>query len=191
MTVLDLGAGDSAPGPTVVCLGFFDGVHRGHAQLVKRAAQIARQQGVLACVHTFSRMPARVLQPQRDILELTPLAEKQALLASMGVEVLAVSPFDEATRTMSARRFFDEILVDRLHARHIVAGFHHHFGARGEGDTDTLRALCRAAEVNLDVVPPVTLEDGELISSTAIRNAIREGDFDKASRMLGREWKSG
>lgn len=170
---------------TVVCLGFFDGVHIGHAQLIARAQAIAAENAWHTCVHTFETMPARVLRPQADVLELTPLAEKAALLASAGVEILAVSQFLE-TMPMRAEAFFDEILLQALHARHIVAGFHHHFGFQGEGDVEMLKAYCARAGVGLDIIAPVTMPDGELVSSTAIRKAIRDGDRGKAERMLGR-----
>lgn len=189
MNTVFLDAGGTVDVPTVVCLGFFDGVHLGHVSLVRRAQQVAPRGELAVCVHTFDAMPARVLQPEADILELTPLAEKAALLDALGVDILAVSHFDAGTSQMRAQAFFDHTLLLQLHARHIVAGFHHRFGYRGEADAQALEAFCAQAGIGLDIIAPVTLDSGELISSTAIRAAIRAGDTQKASRMLGRSWR--
>ena len=187
MTVL-LDAGGSMSAPTVVCLGFFDGVHLGHASLIKRAREIAQHEDLSVCVHTFDAMPARVLSPGADILELTPRDKKAALLEGLGVDILAVSHFDAGTSQMRAQDIFDHTLLLQLCARHVVAGFHHRFGCRGEADVERLRAFCERAGIGLDIIAPVTLDTGELISSTAIRTALRAGDAKLASRMLGWRW---
>lgn len=171
---------------TVVCLGLFDGVHIGHAKLIERAKEIAGQRMLWVCAHTFSPMPSRVLQPESDIRELTSFTEKAALLESLGVDILAVSHFTEAMMRMRAKAFFYEILVEKLHGKHLVAGFHHRFGYHGEGDTEWLRAACGEAGIGLSIVRPVTLPGGELVSSTAIRKYLDAGDFEKAEQMLGR-----
>lgn len=186
MTTIELAKTKRLDGDTVVCLGFFDGVHLGHAQLVARAVEIGRQNGLAVCVHTFDQMPARVLNPQAQITELTPLPHKAALLAALGVDILAISAFCD-TVNLSPGAFFSQILEGKLRARHIVCGFHHRFGHRGEGDVALLGRLCAQAGIGLDVIEPVTLPDGELISSTAIREAIRAGDRAKVARMLGRD----
>lgn len=172
--------------PTVVCLGFFDGVHIGHAALVRRALEAAEAKRLSVCVHTFDVMPSQVLRPQTALSEMTPLAEKAVLLKALGVDILAVSRF-AGTMHMRAAAFFEDVLRHALHAEHIVAGFHHHFGCRGEGDAALLASLCRQAGIGLDIIEPVLLEDGELVSSTAIRSALAQGDLEKARRMLGRD----
>lgn len=174
--------------PTAVCLGFFDGVHIGHVELVRRAQDVARDAGLDVCVHTFDQMPVKVLQPSVETLELTPLPQKARLLEDLGVDVLAISAFEQTVH-MRAEVFFHDILLGRLAARHIVAGFHHRFGWRGEGDVDMLGRLCEQAGIGLDIVAPVTLDSGELISSTAIRRAVQEGDLKRAEQMLGRPYR--
>lgn len=171
--------------PTVVCLGFFDGVHIGHAELIRQGVEIAQAQGFDTCVHTFDEMPARILKPEEPVQELTPLPRKAELLAALGVKLLAVSAFEKA-RHMRAADFFQDTLLDRLKARHIVSGFDHRFGYRGEGDVAMLRQLCDAAGIGLSVITPVKTAEGELVSSTAIRGALAAGDFALAERMLGR-----
>ena len=172
---------------TVVCLGFFDGVHIGHKRLVDRAKEIARMEKLLVCVHTFATMPQLVLHPERPAFELTTLSEKEALLSESGVDLLAVSRFTEDLMHMRAKDFFDAILLCKLRARHIVVGFHHRFGYKGEMDAKGLSKLCEEAGIGLSVIKPVRLPDGSLVSSSAIRFCLAKGEWDKAEAMLGRK----
>lgn len=164
----------------VVCLGFFDGVHRGHAALLHTVRQIADQKGLLVCAHTFSNAPA----PKAFLL--TTLSERVALLRQAGADTVVVSPFDDQMRHMSGQEFFDRVIMEKLHAVHIVCGEDHRFGYRGACGVAELRAMCRARGVGLTVVPPVTLPDGRRVSSSAIRQAIADGDIPLAEEMLGR-----
>lgn len=188
MRLLNLDAQERPKGKTVVCLGFFDGVHRGHAQLVRQAMDIASANGWLSCVHTFAQMPIKIIKPSLQVLEITPLTEKARLLHALGVDIVAVSRFDSAMASMHAKPFFENILLDQLHAAHIVAGFHHRFGYHSEADTKVLAELCNVHGVGLTIVPPVRMEDGLLVSSTAIRTAIEKGDMVLASSLLGRPY---
>lgn len=187
MMLLRLDDGDVVRQDSVICLGFFDGVHLGHQSLIRQAVAVGAEKGLAVCVHTFDRMPQRALRPQAAIIELTPLAEKAALLEAQGVDVLAVSRFEAPLIQMSAEAFFHRILVQALRARHVVAGFHHRFGHRGEGDADRLQRLCEEQNIGLSIMPPVRLTDGTLVSSTAIREALASGDDNYAARMLGRD----
>ncbi len=183
MKIIRLDTKSVLPLPTAVCLGQFDGVHRGHQALIRAASDIARAQGLTLCVHTFDPSPASLLHPETS--ELTSLDEKTALLASLGVELCAVSAFDDALRRTPGEVFFREILLSRLRAAQLIASFHHRFGAGGDTDVHRLTDLCAASGVGLTIVPPVTLADGTLISSTAIRQALAGGDFGRAREMLG------
>ena len=174
--------------PTVVCLGFFDGVHIGHQRLIERAKNVSRAQGLRVCVHTFAQMPVKVMRPSLAVKELTPLPEKAALLEKLGVDIVAVSNFDESMMHMRAADFFRDILIEKLCTKHIVAGFHHRFGFHGEANVEALSGLCQAAGVGLSVIPPITLENGELVSSTAIRRLLALGNTQKAEAMLGRPY---
>lgn len=165
---------------SVVCLGFFDGVHRGHLQLVQTARQIADTQGFRVVVHTFDHAPGN------KGAELTTLREREALLLAAGADEVAVSPFDENMRHMSGEDFFRQVVLERLKARHVVCGDDHRFGYRGDWGVKELGALCAEAHVGLTVLPPVTLPNGQRISSTAIRQALAAGDYILAEAMLGR-----
>ncbi|MBR6187088.1 MAG: adenylyltransferase/cytidyltransferase family protein [Clostridia bacterium] len=170
-----------ANAPCVACLGFFDGVHRGHLQLLKTARKAADQEGLTVCVHTFDRAPG-----DKDFA-LTTLEERKKLLLAAGADQVWVSDFDERMRHMSGEEFFQKVVLGQLNARHVVCGDDHRFGYRGACGVKELRAMCEKAGVLLSVVPPVTLENGERISSTAVRRAIMNGDIALAERMLGRK----
>lgn len=172
--------------PSVVCLGYFDGVHLGHLALLDAAGEISRGDGLTLCVHTFDRSPAQVTHPEARMAMLTTNGEKEALLDAAGCQVLAYSVFSDAMRRMSGRAFFEEILLGKLRAKAIVAGYDHRFGFMGGTDVEGLRRLCDERDVKLRVVKQVTLPSGEVISSTAVRQALSAGDIPLAEAMLGR-----
>lgn len=190
LTIFDLDKQLDLPEKTVICLGFFDGVHIGHARLIQTALQVAAAQSLRVCVHTFAEMPLRYFCASEAIHEITPLAEKARLFESLGVDILAVSHFDHQMAHMRAADFFQDILIHRLRAAHIVVGFHHRFGYQSEADTEALASLCEAHGVGLSIVPPVYTQSGGLVSSTAIREAIARGDFYQAEEMLGRPYSA-
>ena len=171
---------------SVVCLGYFDGVHLGHRALLSAAADIGAKNGWLVCVHALDRSPMQVLHPEQSILQLTTPEEKARLFEAAGADVLAVTPFNDRVRHMPGKVFFEEILRRRLQAKAIVVGDDHRFGYRGDTDVTKLRALCDASGVSLTVVPRISLPDGTVISSSAIRAALAEGRLDQAQAMLGR-----
>lgn len=173
-------------GETAVCLGTFDGVHLGHQALVGQTVSAARAQGLIPCAYTFDLPPASVFARAGKIQVLSTLEEKAMLLQSHGIELVAYSHFDMSVAEKSAEQFFEDILIKTLHARHVVIGFHYHFGQKARGDAQYMRTLCEKAGVGLSVVPPVRLPEGELVSSTAIREYLFKGDRAGAQRMLNR-----
>ena len=186
MIICDTSAMRKLTCPTAVCLGYFDGVHRGHLALMSEAVRIAGEKHLTVAVHMLDRSPASVLHPEQPVEQLTSLTEKAAIFASHGCEILAVSPFDDRLRTMPGKIFFEEILLGRLNARAIIVGDDHRFGYKGDTGAETLRSLCGERGITLSVVPRIALPDGTVISSSAIRQAIRQGDFARAEEMLGR-----
>lgn len=173
-------------GRTAVCLGTFDGVHLGHQALVGETVSAARAQGLIPCAYTFDLPPASVFARNGQVQVLSTLEEKAKLLHDHGIELVAYSHFDMAVAAKSAEAFFEDILVKTLHARHVVIGFHYHFGQKARGDAQYMRTLCEKAGISLSVVEPVRLPEGELVSSTAIREYLRLGDRLGAQKMLNR-----
>ncbi len=173
--------------PTAVCLGVFDGVHLGHRRLIDETLAVAEKKGLQEIVHTYDPLPISVLRPHKVICELTPLRRRLQLLEAAGIGIAAVSRFDKELQHMPGSVFFDEVLLNKLNARHIIAGFNHRFGFHADTDIERLRALCRKAGVGLSVIQPVYASGGQLISSTAIREALLRGDIALAGEMLGRE----
>ena len=161
--------------PRTVALGMFDGLHSGH-----RAVIAAALRGVGRCaVYTFD--PATVTTKPGNC-RLMETEELCARLEKLGVQDVFTADF-AAVKDMTPARFVTEILVELLHADSVVCGFNYRFGAGGVGDTDTLTTLCAAQGITVTVVPPTTVE-GETVSSTAIRQALADGDMAKARRML-------
>ena len=186
MRVIDTGDALAPLPGCAVCLGFFDGVHRGHMALVERAKAIARREGLLVCVHALDRSPYQVLHPEAHVPQLTTPEDKIRLFAEAQVDVLAVTRFEEHIRRMPGRVFFRDILLGKLNARAIVVGDDHRFGYRGDTGSAELGVLCGDAGIAPAVVPRVTLADGSVISSSAIRAALERGDLERAEEMLGR-----
>ena len=172
--------------PTVVCLGVFDGVHLGHLRLIHTAIELAKKTGYEALVHTYSPEPFYVLYPSQRQLELTDLQDRVRLFEKAGVQNVAVSRFTREMQHESGKQFFYEILINKLNAKSIVVGFNHRFGYKGDTDVEKLARLCEENHTELQVIGPVKTESGQLISSTAIRNALLTKDYALAEEMLGR-----
>ena len=167
--------------PSVVCLGFVDGVHLGHLALIEAAKEAAREKGLKICVHTFDQPPGQ------KKAALTSLEEREALLKNAGADEIAVSIFDDNMRHMPGEEFFQKIVVEKLNARHIICGDDHRFGYMGACGVKELQEMCRENGIGLTIVSPVTLDNGMRISSTAIRRALQEGNLELAEKMLGRK----
>lgn len=170
----------------VVCLGFFDGVHLGHLKLLKAAQEIKKRAGYTVCVHTYSVPPVTLIYPGRPYFELTTLKEKIQMLLENGADTVAVSLFNQALMQMDGAEFIDQELGRRLNVQHLVVGFDHRFGFQAKTGVEELKLLCAERGIGLTVVEPVRTEDGSVISSSAIKTALRNGDIRLAEQMLGR-----
>ena len=186
MRVINTGTAEGQLTGSVVCLGYFDGVHKGHQALIEAARRIAERENLLCCVHALDRSPAQALHPDRYIPQLTDMEEKIRLFAEAQVDVLAITTFNDHVRHLPGQVFFEDILLGILNAKAIVVGDDHRFGYRGDTGSEELRCMCEQAGVFLTVVPRVRLIDGTVISSSAIRTALEQGDLQRAQEMLGR-----
>jgi riboflavin kinase / FMN adenylyltransferase len=168
-----------------VALGNFDGVHRGHAAVI-RAAHTARPDVPLA-VLTFEPHPREVFRPDDPPFRLTLSAERADALAALGVDVLYEIPFNHAFSLMSAEDFVTEVLHNGIGARHLVCGADSAFGHRRGGGTEFLVERAEALGMGVTLVSPVTDAGGPL-SSTRIRRTLQDGYPERATADLGRPW---
>jgi riboflavin kinase/FMN adenylyltransferase len=185
---------DSVPagwGRSVVTIGVFDGVHRGHQQILGHAVKKARAAGVPAVVVTFDPHPSEVVRPGSHPAVLTEPGRKADLMAALGVDALCVIPFTVDFSRLSAETFVHDILVDTLHASLVVVGENFRFGHKAAGDVTLLTRLGRTFGFRVEAAPLVASEEanggGETVySSTYIRSLIAAGDVAGASAALGR-----
>lgn len=173
-------------GPTVVTIGNFDGVHRGHRLVLDRARTAAGRVGpdVPVVVVTFEPHPMAVLAPDRAPVALTTMAQRTRLLAATGDEHVLVLPFDRTMAAWSPEEFVRRVLVDRLHAAVVVVGANFRFGHRASGDVDTLRRLGERLGFTVDGLDLVGGDPPW--SSTVVRQALDRGDVETATAVLGR-----
>lgn len=169
----------------VIALGNFDGFHVGHQAVVARAIDRARAQGRPAIVATFDPHPVRLFVPDAPWFRLTSLDQRERLFAAAGADAMFVFAFDRAMAAKSAEAFV-EMLVDDMGVSGVVTGEDFTFGRGRTGNVEILRTLCAARGVTAEAVAPVTDEDGAIISSSRIREALAAGDCAAATRLLSR-----
>jgi riboflavin kinase / FMN adenylyltransferase len=176
---------------TALTVGSFDGVHRGHQDVLRQLVARARELGVHSMLVTFDPHPLEVVNPAAAPRLLTVGDEKLEVLAESGIDFVAVLPFTSALAAFSAERFVDEILLERFRMHDLLMGYDHRFGHNRSGDAATMRRLGAERGFQVSVVPPVTVNGGQSVSSTGIRRAVAGGDLDGASRGLGRYYSLG
>jgi riboflavin kinase/FMN adenylyltransferase len=171
-------------GRTVATIGNFDGVHRGHQHVLRRAREVAHGLGDLpVVVVTFDPHPVAVLRPHLAPAMLTTMEGRAALLAEAGADDLLVVPFDREVAAWSPERFVTDVLVDALHVRAVVVGANFRFGTRASGDVATLVRLGREHGFSAE---GIALDGGPQVwSSTYIRAALASGDVEAATQALG------
>ncbi len=169
---------------TVIALGMFDGVHRGHRALLRGAAALAKSCGAEPVCYTFETHPAALFGA--DVSYLISADQRRRALLANGVTKVEMVPFTRALADLSPRSFVERMLETYALAA-VVVGFNYTFGRGGAGTPDTLAALGREYGFGTKVVPPV-LEDGEPISSTRIRRALAAGELEAACALLGRPY---
>jgi riboflavin kinase/FMN adenylyltransferase len=173
---------------TVITVGTFDGVHRGHQDLLARLVDRAHSRGLSSVVLTFDPHPLEVVNPRAAPALLTVGNEKLEVIAESGIDYLVVMPFTAALSKLSAEDFVVDVLQTRYGMRELLIGHDHGFGRGRAGDTDVLRALGGQRDFRVEVVEPVTGSDGRPVSSTFIRRAVAGGDLVRAELGLGRAY---
>lgn len=179
---------DSVPsgwGRSVVTIGVFDGVHRGHQAIIGHAVKRAHDLGLQSVVMTFDPHPAEVVRPGSHPAVLTEPGRKAELIEALGVDALCVVPFTPAFSQLSPNEFVHDVLVRSLHTAAVVVGDNFRFGHRAAGDVGLLESLGRTFGFTVEDAPLVS-EDGLVFSSTYIRSCVDAGDVRAASAALGR-----
>jgi riboflavin kinase / FMN adenylyltransferase len=172
----------------VVALGNFDGVHRGHQVLLQRAGEHAKALGAPLVVLTFEPHPRRFFVPDTAPFRLTLPSAKVRLLAQYGVQAVLAQLFDADFAALPADAFIDDVLLKGLGARHVVCGYDFTFGARRSGNVERLRKQGKAKSFGVTILDPV-MHEGEIYSSTRIREALRAGWVSEAADLLGHSWE--
>ncbi len=168
----------------VIALGFFDGVHLGHAALLRRAAEEAAARGVTSAVFTFDRVPKEVVTGIPCPLINSPEDRRDLIRRLYGIQEVIMVPFDHEMMTTSWQDYITEILVKRHHAVHLVAGHDHHFGHKNQGSPELLVQKCAELGLGCDIIPQVSI-GGITVSSTYIRRLVELGQIQRANRFLG------
>ena len=172
-------------GATAVTIGKYDALHLGHRALLNNLVAAADEQQLTAVVVTFKNHPFDVLRPGETPRQIIGATQKSFQLAESGVAAVLNLDFDERLASMSAADFVQQIIVDALGAKVVMVGEGFKFGAGGSGDCETLASLAAKHGYAFRAVERYVL-DGEVVSTSAIRNALDAGDIAKAARMLGR-----
>lgn len=167
---------------TIYALGFFDGVHAGHAALLKACRELADEKGCRAGVVTFAGHPDTLVRGQTPPLINTP-ADRKKLLCRLHIDTVVELPFDRAMMTMPWQDFL-RLLLEKYNAAGLVCGHDFRFGNRGQGSTALLQEFCQRENIPCAVVPEQKI-DGITVSSTHIRTLLEKGEMEQAVRFLG------
>jgi len=173
--------------PSAIALGFFDGLHIGHTELIKRCVEFAKESGLSADVFTFRDHPKNILGGNILIPRLITEADKLFGLENLGVDRVFDFDFTDDFHAMTPEGFARDLLKGLFSAEAVFCGFNFHFGANASGNPDTLKELGRAFGFETQVLEPVYIS-GRLVSSSLIRRCINSGDVEPAGRLLGRDY---
>jgi len=169
--------------PTSATIGNFDGVHIGHKKIISSVKKEAVEKGLSSCVITFHPHPQKVLQ-NIDVPLLVPIGERLKLLEREGVDYVACYTFTRELSKISAKDFITDTLVGKLNLKHLIVGPDFSFGRKREGNARLLKIMGEEYGFETKVLGP-TLIDDEVVSSSAVRNLVRDGNVKKASKFLG------
>jgi riboflavin kinase/FMN adenylyltransferase len=179
--------GESRKG-TVVTIGNFDGMHRGHQEILRRVIEHAREKGLMPAVLTFFPHPVRVLRPSEAPSLLMTLDQRLAAFDAAGIDAALVLSFNELLSKTSAEDFVQTYLVDAMRAQKVLVGENFRFGYRQQGDVKALENFGKSWRFQAEVVPSLRV-DGVVVSSSAVREAVRQGQMQDAERLLGRPFE--
>jgi riboflavin kinase/FMN adenylyltransferase len=172
-------------GPAIVTVGNFDGVHRAHAKVLRRIVERAKEEKFKAVAVAFEPHPVRILRPDSTLKLLTPTQEKLRLLEGCGLDAVLLLPFTRDLSLLTPRQFAERILKKKLHAREVHEGENFRFGHKAAGNVALLRDFGEEMGFGVVVYPEMRLR-GETVSSSRVRQLLREGEAGRARHLLGR-----
>ncbi|MBQ3521088.1 MAG: riboflavin biosynthesis protein RibF, partial [Firmicutes bacterium] len=176
--------------PTVIALGNFDGVHRGHQEIINRTVKSAEAGGLKSAVFTFSNHTRTLLEKVPTVKNINYPEEKAAIMEEMGVDYLFNIPFTPEILNMSPEEFIDEILIKKFRIREAYCGFNYHFGHKAEGNPEVLMRAGMKKGFGIHIQEPFTIDD-IVVSSTYIRKLIEEGRMEECAKFMGRLYSIG
>lgn len=173
---------------SAVTIGNFDGLHLGHQTMLRQLVSIARDRDLSSCVVTFEPHPREFLNPQNAPARLSSLRDKLDSMKSLGIEHVHICNFNPTLAQMPATRFIEQVLLDGLRMEYLLIGDDFRFGAQRAGDFALLQNYGAARNYSLEAMHSIST-DGSRISSTAVRDALANGHFDAAQRLLGHPYQ--
>jgi riboflavin kinase/FMN adenylyltransferase len=174
-------------GPTVLSVGNFDGIHRGHQYVLRRLTERARELNARSLVLTFDPHPIRILRPDHAPPLLTPLPQKLKLLDKTGIDAVLVLPFSRDLSLMPPYEFAEEIISSALHAVEVHEGFNFHFGHKKEGNVERLKEYGRKLGFQVVIYQAMQYR-GHILSSSDVRRLVQAGEMARARHLLGRSF---
>ncbi|MCR1898101.1 bifunctional riboflavin kinase/FAD synthetase [Irregularibacter muris] len=173
--------------PSVVALGYFDGIHLGHQELIMAAKKIAVEKKIKSVVFTFQSHPLSILSPSSAPNLLTSNSKKIEIIESMGIDYMIFPKFTSDIMRTTPEDFVKDILVDKFNTRQVIVGFNHRFGYKGQGTPELLMSLGEKFGFEVTIIKPVQIS-GKVISSTLIRELIQSGQVEEVIKYLGHHY---
>lgn len=174
--------------PTVVAIGSFDGLHKGHQKIIKKTIEVAENMNLHSGVFSFFPHPLEVVAPEKSPSFLISRNQKIKILDSLGIDYYFEQEFTKNFSKLSFKEFLCDVLVDKIGVKHIVVGSDFKFGKDQSGNTKKLKQLDESYGVDTTIIPVIKKKSSK-ISSTYIRKLIRQGKVEEVSKYLGRNYK--
>lgn len=173
--------------PVAMTIGNFDGVHKGHQELLRKTVLAAHQMQGFSLLLTFHPHPVQILAPEKKHVRLFTLQDQQEQLSKAGLNGVMRQPFSREFSEISAPDFLEHFILKNFQAKHIIVGHDFAFGAHRQGNLELLKAFCERRKIKLDLVPALRI-NSEIVSTSRIREKLLKGDLPKAQEMLGRKY---
>lgn len=170
-----------------IALGNFDGFHMGHTKLIKEMIEMSKARGLKSSLLLFENHTKTVIKNKKRPSMLTSNQQKFRLAEKLGIDIVFTIKFTKEIMSLSEEDFIKNILVDKIRCKFAVVGFDYRFGHMAKGTADSLESIGKNYGIETMIIKPV-VENGEVISSTLIRNAIKDGNMQEANRLLGRDY---